>query len=350
MALSGAGVWSLVGFHLTEAIVALLVIAYAARWRPRARFSWSHLRAIFRYSRHVFAEHALLLADYLLPRVVVAIALGPLALGHFSMARKVAELGEEFLLGPLASVALPTFVGLRATPARLAAGVALAIRITTLIAFPACLGLAIVAPEFVQVALGDAWAPSAPILQLLALALLAMPVVRVARALMQGVGRVGWQLVLAMLSTALLALLVAALTPAAGLLGVAAALALQPVLMLPLYVVLVGRVSGVELLTPLRQALPTLAAGGLMGVALLAWRVLAQGLPDLLLLAGAVPLGVVAYLASLAILDMPILREVWATWHAMRETARSSRIPVGELDRRLPPSKDRSSAESEPDL
>jgi hypothetical protein len=87
-----------------------------------------------------------------------------------------------------------------------------------------------------------------------------------------------------------------------------------------------------------------------MGVALLAWRVLAQGLPDLLLLAGAVPLGVVTYLASLAILDMPILREVWATWRAMRETARSSRIPVGELDRRLPPSKDRSSAESEPDL
>jgi O-antigen/teichoic acid export membrane protein len=321
MALADAGAWSLVGFHLTEATVALLVIAYAARWRPRARFSLSHLQMIFRYSRNVFAENALLLIDYLLPRFVIAVTLGPIALGYFSIARKVAELLEEFVLGPLASVALPAFAGVRAAPGRLAAGVTLAIRIAAVLAFPAGLGLAVVAPELVQVAMGDAWAPSAPILQLLALALLAMPVVRVARALMQGVGRVGWQLILAILSTALLALLVAALAPAAGVLGVALALTLQPAIMLPVYVGLVGQVSGIDLLIPLRQVLPTLTASGLMVAALLAWRALAQELSDLFLLAGAVPLGAAVYLTSLAVFDLPILREAWATWRALRDRA-----------------------------
>lgn len=321
MALADAGAWSLVGFHLTEATVALFVIAYAARWRPRARFSLSHLQVIFRYSRNVFAENALLLIDYLLPRFVIAVTLSPLALGYFTIARKVAELLEEFVLGPLASVALPAFAGARATPGRLAAGVTLAIRIAAVIAFPAGLGLAVVAPELIQVAMGDAWAPSAPILQLLALALLAMPVVRIARALMQGLGRVGWQLVLAILSTTLLAMLLMVLVPAAGLVGIAVALTLQPAIMLPICVGLVSRVSGIDLLAPLRQVLPTLAAGGVMVAALLAWRALAQEFSDLLLLAGAVPLGAAVYLTSLAVFDLPILREAWATWRALRERA-----------------------------
>jgi O-antigen/teichoic acid export membrane protein len=319
MALAEAGAWSLVGFHLTEATVALVVIACAARWRPRPRFSLPHLQIIFRYSRNVFAENALLLFDYLLPRFVIAVTLGPVALGHFSIARKVAELLEEFVLGPLASVALPAFAAARAAPERLAAGVTFAIRIAAVIAVPAGLGLAIVAPELIEVALGDSWAPSAPILQLLALALVAMPVARLARALMQGIGRVGWQLILTSLSTILLALLLVVLAPAAGLIGTALALTAQSAIMLPICVVLVSKVSGIDLRTPLRQVLPTLAAGGFMVAALLTWRALAQGSSDLFLLAGAVPLGAAVYLASVAALDLPILREALATWRALRE-------------------------------
>jgi O-antigen/teichoic acid export membrane protein len=297
-----------------------VVIAAAARWRPGGRLSLSHLQTIFRYSRNVFAENALLLVDYLLPRLAIAVTLGPLALGHFSIARKIAELLEEVALGPLASVALPAFAAARAAPARLAAGATLAIRMAAVIAVPAGLGLAMIAPELVEVALGAEWAPSAPILQVLALALLAMPVVRVGRALMHGIGRVGWQLILTILSTTLLAVLLIVLARAAGLIGIALALPLQVALMLPICVGVVGKVSGIDLLTPLRQVLPTLAAGGLMLAALLAWRAVAQGASDLVLLAGAVPLGSAVYVASIAVLDLPILREAWVSWRALRES------------------------------
>ena len=319
MALADAGAWSLVGFHLAEATVTLIVSVSAARWRPRARFSLPHLRDIFWYSRNVFAENGLLLLDYLLPRFLVAVALGPVALGYFSIARKVTELLEEFMLGPLASVALPAFAAVRAMPARLAAGVALALRCATLIAFPAALGLAVVAPELVAITMGEAWAPSALILRLLALTLLAMPVARIVRALMQGVGKVGLQLRLTLLSTALLALLVGTLALTAGLPGVAAALALQPALMVPVYVVAARRACRVDMLAPLREALPALAAAGLMAAVLLVWRAVVEGGSDLFLLATTAPLGMAIYLATVAALDRPILREGWAAWRLLRE-------------------------------
>lgn len=319
LALAGAGAWSLVGFHLAEAAMLLAVVGFAARWRPRMQFSLPHLSAIFWYSRNVFADNALHLLDYLLPRSIIAVALGPTALGYFSIARKVTELIEEAILGPLANVALPAFAAVRAVPARLAAGVALALRGATLIGFPAALGLFLIAPELVAIALGDAWVPSGSILSWLALALLAMPVLRVVRALMQGLGKVRLQLMLTLLSTVLLAVLIVTLVFVTGLAGVAVALALQPVLMIPVYVVAVRRACGVDLLASLRQALPALAAAALMVVSLLVWLGLMEGSSDLFLLSTAVPLGVAVYLAAIAMLDPAILREGWMAWRSLRE-------------------------------
>ncbi|MGK7866342.1 oligosaccharide flippase family protein [Falsiroseomonas sp. E2-1-a20] len=321
MAVTGHGVWSLVGYHLADAATRCIVVALAAGWRPSGRMSWPHLLEILRFARHVFGESLIQLVEYLLSRWVVAVGFGPAALGLFQMARKVVELVEELLLGALARVALPAFTGLRAVPGRLEPGATTALRLALAVALPCSLGLAVLAPDLVRLALGPAWVESGILLRLLALALLAAPPFYVTRALLQALGRVGWQLVAAALSAALLALLLVGLAPF-GLPGIALAPALQALLMAPISLVLVARVSGISLLRSLRATCPTLAAAGAMAAALLAWLELAgQTLPAALVIALAPPLGAAVYLGALALLDRALLREVRAIVKALSSNA-----------------------------
>jgi PST family polysaccharide transporter len=309
LAVAGYGAWSLVGLQLAVPLTEALVLWYAASWRPRAIWSWRHLADVVGFVRWSLPDRAIEAVDNLLPRALVGAALGPQALGLYMLAWKVVELLTLLLTGPAVRVTIAAMarMGSDLPAARL---VEPALRGTALVAYPAFLGLAATAPDIVVVAFGDAWLPSAAVLQVLALLGIALPISRVGGAVLYGMGRVAWQAALSAGGLLLLLILVPILLPF-GVVAVAAAYPIRSLMMLPAVLALVERGGGLALAPMLPSLLRVLIGAAVMAALVAAARQLAwpQLEPLQAALAG-IATGAVTYVVLTLVLARQLLRDL----------------------------------------
>ena len=307
MAVMGFGVWSLVVYQLAQRLIQAVVLWLTHPWRPALRFSGTHLREIAHYVGGVLGERVMRVVDQVIPRVALGYGLGPSAVGQFTTARRILELLVQLLIQPVSRVALPSFAGLVGDRARTQELFTFGAQFAALVAFPGHVGLALVAPELVPAVFGPAWAPSVPVLQVLTLFGLTLPLSLLCTALMQGIGQVGWQLALAIGSTALLVCLLAVFGTT-SIVAVAVAFVARAYLLFPLRVFIVQRTTGVNVGPAILGSMRLLLATGLMASAVFAWRELVPSLLyPLLSVAGSVVVGLVAYAASVLVLARPLV-------------------------------------------
>jgi O-antigen/teichoic acid export membrane protein len=309
MALTGFGVWSLVTFQLAQPLIRALVLWVAHPWRPTLCFSGPQLREITGYVGGVLGERILGSLDFVLPRVILGHALGPAAVGQFTTARNMFDLLVQLLIRPVSRVALPSFAGLADDRARMQELFTLGAQYSALVAFPAHMGLALVAPDLIPLVLGPAWSPSVPVLQVLMLFGLILPLSLLGTALMHGIGRVGWQLALAGGSTVLLASLLA-LVGSTSIVAVAVAIVARAYVVFPLRVYVVRRATGLRVMPALLGSLRLLLATGLMAMAVYAWqRLISSSLHPWLSVASSAVIGMVVYGASIQLFARPLVRQ-----------------------------------------
>jgi PST family polysaccharide transporter len=322
MALAGWGVWSLVGYHLVQKALAVVVVWTAHRWRPRLRFSLTRARELWSFSMAMFGIRALQFAQMALMRGLLGYFFGPVALGYFFMARRMTHLMHELLTAPTSRVALPTFAQVQADRARARRLLRSGMRMLSLIAVPGYAGLILLAPVGLPLALGDEWRPAVPYLQLLALGGLIKPVITVQFAALHGLGMPGWSLGFSLANTVVLAALLVGASPY-GPLVMAATVGLWPYLMLPLRAFILHRTLGFNMMRELGDALPIYGAALVMAAAVFGWQRLAlEGLPVWLFLLGALAVGGAAYVATTALLARDLLRQVMGLAFALRGSAR----------------------------
>jgi O-antigen/teichoic acid export membrane protein len=309
MAFWGFGVWSLLGYHLTLPVVAAVVLWQAHPWRPAFRFSLAHLRQLLPYVSGSMGERALAAIDNVLPRIVIGYALGAVSLGYYTLARRVVELLFQLATAPVTRVAMPSFASVTHDPERLCDALQFGAKVAGLVAFPCLLGAAVVAPDLIPAVFGPEWGPSAQLIQLLALMGLAAPFNQLSAALMQSIGRVGWQAALMAASVVLMGLLLA-LVGTVSVTAVASALLARACLMFPARLRVVHGVTGIDVAKAYRGALPTLAAALLMAGAVLLWRRWLPASTDVWLsLASSVAVGVGVYATAAVVLAWPLLRQ-----------------------------------------
>jgi PST family polysaccharide transporter len=317
-ALAGWGVWSLVLYQVASAAIEAIVL-WLTYPIPVARWpSWPHLRELDRYGYYSSADRVLIVLDTVVLRGLVGWIGGVEQVGGFVFARSLLALGAQLLLHPLTRVALPVFAQLQAEPLALAGALRRLSVASCAVALPAFAGLALVAPELVPLLFGASWAPTVPLLQLLAVAAAAMPVGNVDVALMRGTGRVGLQLVLSSISILLVVLLA---LPLAGLgaVGIGWACVLRGWLLLPVRHLAVSRALGLDRAGE-RSGLAVIHMATLAMILLaLAWRwavgPLLPPLPDLAATIGVA--GLVYALATLMI-DRAVVVDLWS-WFARGE-------------------------------
>jgi O-antigen/teichoic acid export membrane protein len=308
LALAGAGVWSLVALHLLQPALGAAVLWGAVGWRPSWQLSPRHLREVLPFVTGVMGERAVQIADGLLPRLVIGLRLGPLALGHYTMAYKVMELLIQLVTRPVGRVMLPSAARLADDPERLRRLVAAAVELLALLVFPAAAGIAIVAPLLVPLVFGPAWVGSVPALQALMVTAAIAPFSAVTAALMYSAGRTHQQFALAAIATLVLILLLAMLG-VGDVAAVTLAMALRSLLMLPLRLWLLQRTIAVDLSRVLPGALPPLVATGCMAAGLLALRLaVPEGTPPSVALATTVLAGAALYAALVLLLAPQALR------------------------------------------
>ena len=330
-ALSGFGIWSLVAMPLVNVTVRLLAILPATRWVPGFQARWRHLRELGRFGLTVAGIRVAEFADKALPRAIVGAVLGAEALGYYSLAWRFYEQLSVVLKSPLTKIAMPAVARLRSDTAELRLMLQRSNRLVSVVATPCFAGLLAVAPVAVPLLVGSQWTPSAVLLQVFCVIGIRTSMGIFQPSVMRGVGRPGDHLKM-VLGRLVLAAVVTPPAAAFGLLAVALASAARHVAEWPFAAALVAGPTGDTVWGQLRVVLPALGAAAVMALAVTAFVAGLDGvLAPILLLAAAVPLGVMLYLLALGLFAPTTVRTLCAlalAWlrrdrEALRAVARS---------------------------
>lgn len=168
LALGGAGVWALVGQQLMMEIVLVTLIWGMTTWRPRFRFSPSHARDLLGFSVSVFAAN---LAGFLNRRgdaLLLGLFFGPVAVGIYRLADRIVDVVIDVTMRPIGLVSLPVLSRLQSDPDELRATIARLLRTTMLATVPVLMVIFASSDEVLAV-LGPSWAPAGDALKLLCL-------------------------------------------------------------------------------------------------------------------------------------------------------------------------------------
>ncbi|MFV0666086.1 lipopolysaccharide biosynthesis protein [Denitromonas sp.] len=158
--------WAMVIGALTGRLVGVMLSYRMHAYRPR--FCLSQFHTLWSFSQWVLVRN---IGVYVATRVdkFVVGGYGATGMGNYSLADEIAAMPTSELLAPLGRVLFPAFVEQRDRGDDLLRGFTLALGVQTLVAVPAGVGLALVAPQAVPILLGEAWTMTIPLIQILAL-------------------------------------------------------------------------------------------------------------------------------------------------------------------------------------
>lgn len=314
LAVGGFGVWSLVAGQLVSEATSAAVGWLLTRWRPTTAWDRVAFREMARIGWHIvcvgLAGALVSNVDYL----IVGRALGTAALGYYTLAYRVPELLLTSFNWVIGRVSFPVLVSSSADARAVRAFYFAYVRYVTLVAFPAGVGLAMVATTIVVTLFSANWLPSAPVMRLMALSLALSTISHVPGAIYKATAKTA---VLNRLTLTKLPLTIACLGYGTrwGILGVAWAQCALAVLHLVLDVTVIHRVMGIAPLVTLRAALPATLASAVMAAGLVGSGIVARA-PSWEAVGAAICLGAVLYVGILIAFWPAALRSAWTVLRA----------------------------------
>ena len=326
MALTGWGMWSLVGQQIAGTVVSAAAVAALARWRPRLHFSFRHLREMWGFGFHVSASQVVAGAGEQVLNLLIGALFGSTSLGYFSVAWRMAQLVRSLVSSAVYYVGLSAFSKLQDDRPAVTRAYLQSTRMSCLAGFPIGAGMALLAGPMIVVLFGAKWAASAGLLAVLALEIIPAFCSMFNSALYRAMGKPAWSLWLALWSLCVGIGGVLLLAPF-GMLAIVGFWVVRAALLVPLNVMLAHRLLTApvrRLLDPMRiPAIATgvMAAGVLGGRALLEQR----GYGPVTELAVLVPLAVLLYMAAVRILSPELAGLATRTARVMLTPARGTR-------------------------
>lgn len=333
MALSGAGVWSLVGQRLVMRVVSVVMIWRFSPWRPRREFSASHFREVAGFGFSVMGNRLLSYLNQRLDQFLVGRFLGTTQLGFYFNAHRLMQLATGLLVGSYSQVAMPAFAALQDDLPRFRAAFNKACRFVSLVAFPAFAGLAVLGEDLIVVVLGAQWQPSGLVLQILALSGIVLAIQYVNGAAMMALGRANLRLLLlAVYGVCNTVAFIVAVRH--GIVAVAAAYTICAYALAPLDTLLNRRLGAVSVRALLRAIRSQAIATVVMAAGLLALTTMAlqdtDAWPRLLI---ATIVGVTVYAVVLYAVEPGLWRDVRGLVRHLRTDRRAGQQADHEPDR-----------------
>ena len=169
LAFNGYGPWSLIAQYLAATILGAVALWY---WSPRTIRRMPRRRPLgdlWRFAGPWLANEIVQVNLARLYQALAAYLFGPYQFGLLGIGFRITDTMRDLMMYIGTSVGLPVFARIQHDPHRLAQQYCAATSILCTIALPSFVGLAICAPTIVQAVLGDAWLPSVPLIQTLAL-------------------------------------------------------------------------------------------------------------------------------------------------------------------------------------
>lgn len=308
----GYGLWALVISQLIGAAVSCAVSWVSVAWRPHRGMDQGALRQLVNFG--TFSSGSRLLSTINVDQLLVGSLLGATALGLFSFARRIFALMNDVLTGALSAVSDPLLSSMQTEPDKLRQTYLATTFLSSVLAFPIFIGVALVADQLIPLVFGDHWtAAIVPLQAFCAIGILSCIGI-LQSSLIRAKGRAAWWMWYQTVQQFLTAATVLALFPM-GINAVAIGITVKTWLVWSVGVREVGRLIELPLHKYVLSFLPPLAACGVMSVIVMAIR-LSFGSPTLITLAAQIAAGLVAYLLALATLSGNRLKEIRAMLRA----------------------------------
>ena len=265
MAFAGFGVWSLVGQDLASGLAGAVILWGSSDWRPGFKVSMKHYKDLFSFGVSIVGNHALTILIRRSDDLLIGYFLGPVLLGFYTIGYQLLLMIIRLVTEVTNSVAFPAFARIQHQPDRLRRAFYKVTRYTSLFAFPVFLGLATLAPELVPVIFGEKWAPSIPVMQVLAMIGILQSVLFFNGSVIKASGKPSWQLGIMTLNAvfSVVGFLVAVRW---GIVAVAASFVVVGYLLAPVSYFAVRKLIQIDFRTYMWQFMPSLFASLVMVV------------------------------------------------------------------------------------
>ncbi len=305
-ALQGLGVWSLVLQQITQAAVELVLVSSITRWVPRLSFDWAAAKELASFSMNVLGASLLTVVSRRFDDFLIGFVLGSEALGYYTIAYRVLQLGTQLLVSSTNQVALSSFSRLQGDRQRLKDAFLTALRLSATVAAPAFVGLSALAPQFIENVFGPGWDPSVPVLRLLALVGIRFSLNYYHSSVYFAVGRPDIRTKVLLVHTVanVIAFLIAVRY---GIVAVAAAYTARSYLLAPIDLFVLPKLIPMRIGEYLKQIAVPLVCCAVMVLALIATQGLLSGWVGLVL---SIVVGAVTYTGALRLVSPGSFREV----------------------------------------
>ena len=180
MAVSGCGVWSLVGQRVSMMAVKAALLWLSSPWRPRAACKASPLREMAPYSLRLMATDLITALYNNIAQLFIGKIYSGDALGCFNQAQKLKEMPVNSAMQSIQSVTFPALSRIGDHEAKFAEGYRRVIMVTAFVMFPAMAGLIATADDIYTLLLKPDWRPAIPYFRILCLTGLFYPLSTIA--------------------------------------------------------------------------------------------------------------------------------------------------------------------------
>jgi O-antigen/teichoic acid export membrane protein len=316
MAFAGYGVWSLVAQNLVQNVVDSIALWWASDWRPRLFFSKKHFNDLFGFGISIVGSKTLEFTNRRSDDFLIGYFLGPTQLGFYSMGYRLLLVMIRMLTGITNFVAAPTFSRLQDNPERMRRVYYKVTQISSLLAFPAFIGLGLIAPELIPALFGENWTPSVPVMQILVLIGMLSSVMIFNGSIMKASGKPSWHLGILIL-TSVSTVIGFLLAVQWGIVAVAASFVIVSYLLAPISYIAVHRLIHIDIKKYLGLFVVPLSASLIMIAVISGLRYLLrdQDLNVYIELFLYISAGIVTYLLVVGLAGRSIARQVLEIAH-----------------------------------
>ena len=167
LAWKGYAYWALAWQQVIFISVVNLVRLRYSKWRPSLKIDFGPVREMFPFAVKLLGTKILTTISQNILTFIFGRMLPIHAVGNFSQANKWNTMGHSLVTGTIGQVAQPVMAEITDDQEREVRVFRKMLRFTAFLSFPAMLGLALVAREFILITVGPKWLECVPLLQIL---------------------------------------------------------------------------------------------------------------------------------------------------------------------------------------
>jgi len=169
MAITGFGVWSLVGRELAGTLTGMILLWLVCPYRPKFRFDWGLARSMIGYGKHMLAATLIRILMFNVDRVIIMKLMGLKALGFYTVAVTLVDIPFRLVSQAISNVLFPIFSIMQNDRSKLAGSYLKGVKTVGTFIIPAQFAVALFVAPLLNTFYGSQWSVTGKLMPILAI-------------------------------------------------------------------------------------------------------------------------------------------------------------------------------------